>query len=150
MRFFYQGQFGGRTDQLPVQIGRWRNEPSDGELGRFYDRLLAAVNDDIYHAGEWRLLEVSPAGDRSNDDVLAWQWNRDDEVRIVTINLGEAAAHGLVRLASALPGDGGTDTVILEDELDGYQYPWSRQAVDQHGLYVKLAAGGAHLLRVAR
>ena len=148
LRFFYQGQFEGRTRCLPVQLGRWAEEPANEELLRFYDRLLKAVVDDVFHAGEWRLLDVHPAGDGSSDDLLAWRWTRDDELRIVVVNLGGNTAQGLVRLSSELSGEPRDDAVLFEDQLDGQRYPWSRNAVNQNGLYVKLDKGAAHILRV--
>ena len=148
LRFFCQGQFEGRTKHLPVQLGRWADEPANEELLRFYARLLKAIDDDVFHAGEWRLLDMHPAGDGSSDDLLAWRWIRDDEVRIVIVNLGGGTAQGLVRLSSDLPGDARDDAVVFEDQLDGQRYPWSRNAVNHNGLYVKLAKGAAHIFRI--
>jgi hypothetical protein len=37
---------------------------------------------------------------------------------------------------------------VFEDQLDGYQYPWSRNALNQSGLYVKLDKGAAHVFRI--
>jgi hypothetical protein len=150
LRFFYHGQFEGRTEHLPVQLGRWRDQPVDEKLRGFYDRLLAAVEGDVFHAGAWRLLDVYPAGDPSNTDLLAWQWDRDRELRIVAVNLGGAAAQGLVQLSSELAGNPRDDDVVFEDQLDGRRYPWSRNALKQSGLYVKLEKGDAHILRVVK
>lgn len=148
LRFFYQGQFEGRTKHLPVQLGRWSDEAANEDSERFYERLLAAVKDDVFHAGEWRLLDVHPAGDGSTSDLLAWQWLRDGETRIVTVNLGGGIAKGLVQLSYELPGGPGDDAVLLEDQLDGQRYPWSRNALNESGLYVKLDKGAAHIFRV--
>ena len=104
LRFYYQGQFEGRTDHLPVQLGRWRDEPVDERLRRFYERLLAAADEDVFHSGEWRLLDVHPAGDGSSHDLAAWRWVRDGELRIVAVNLGGSTAQGHVQLSSELPG----------------------------------------------
>lgn len=155
LRFFHQGQFEGRTKHLPVQLGRWTDEPADEALQSFYERLLAAVDDDVFHAGEWRLLDVHPAGDGSASDLLAWRWLRDGEIRIVVVNLGGGTAQGLVPLSSerfeASAGRGGhvrPDEIVFEDQLDGRRYPWSRHALHQSGLYVKRDKGAAHILRV--
>jgi hypothetical protein len=148
LHFFYQGQFEGRTDHLPVQLGRWIDEPANEDLRRFYDKLLAAAKDDVFHAGEWRLLDVHPAGDGPSRDLLAWRWVRGGDIRIVVVNLGGGAAEGLVHLASELPGGPGDDAVLFEDQLNEHQYPGSRKAINQSGLYVKLEKGGAHILRI--
>jgi hypothetical protein len=152
LRFFHQGQFEGRTLCLPVQLGRSSDEPPNEDLQRFYERLLGAVKDDVFHSGEWRLLEVHPAGDGSTSDLLAWQWLGDGdirgELRIVVVNLGGGTAQGQVQLSSEVPGDPRDDAIVFEDQLDGRQYPWSRSALNQSGLYVKLEKGAAHILRV--
>ena len=152
LRFYHQGQFEGRTDHLPVQLGRWRDERADERLGRFYERLLAAADDDVFHSGEWRILEVHPAGDGSSHDLAAWRWVRDRELRIVAVNLGGSTAQGHVQLSSELPGGPGVnvDTVfVFEDQLDGERYTWPRHALTEAGLYVKLENGAAHIFRVA-
>ena len=124
--------------------------PRPGLCGATYkiSRIKARVKDDVFHAGEWRLLDVHPAGDGSSDDLLAWRWDRDAELRIVAVNLGGGTAQGFVQLSSELPGDRRDETVVFEDQLDGQRYPWSRDALNQSGLYVKLEKGAAHILRV--
>jgi hypothetical protein len=148
LRFFYQGQFEGRTDRLPVQLGRWRQEPVDEAMRRFYDRLLAAVNDDVFHSGEWCLLDVLAAGDDSNADLVAWRWRRDGALRVVVVNLGGRTAQGLVQLSSELRGLATGDVVLFDDQLNRKEYSWSRTVLDAHGLYVKLEMGAAHLFCV--
>jgi glycosidase len=148
LRFFHQGQFEGRMERLPVQLGRWSDEAPNEGLLRFYARLLGTVNDDVFHVGEWRLLDVRPAGDGSNGDLLAWRWLRADETRLVVVNLGGGTSQGLVQLSSEVPGDPGDETIVFEDQLDGQQYPWSRRALNQSGLYVKLGRGAAHIFRI--
>jgi hypothetical protein len=148
LRFFHQGQFEGRTKPLPVHLGQWSAEPPDTDLLDFYERLLATTNEDVFHEGEWRLLDVDSAGDGSNDDLVAWQWLRGGDLRIVAVNLGQGVAQGRVRCSRELPGDPRDDTVVFEDQLDGRSYPWSRSAVTQNGLYVRLEKGAAHIFKV--
>jgi len=131
-----------------VQLGRWRDEPANEGLRCFYEGLLSFTNHDVFHAGRWQLLDVHPAGDSSSADLLAWQWVHEPELRIVVVNLGEGIAQGLVALGD-LPGDLRDDSVLLEDQLDGRLYPWSRRTLSQNGLYVRLTKGAAHIFRVA-
>jgi glycosidase len=148
LRFFYQGQFGGRTERQPVHLGRWSDEPPNDDLLRFYARLTAAATDDVFHAGQWSLLDVLPAGDRSHDDLLAWSWLHDGQIRIVAVNLGAGSAQGLVQVSSALAGDRRDGSIVFEDQLDGHRYPWSRQALTERGLYVKLEKGASHIFSI--
>src|SRR6185295_338292 len=112
-------------ERLPVQLGRWRDEAPNEAFERFYERLLRAIDDDVFHAGEWRLEDVHSAGDQSNGDLLAWRWFSGGEIRIVAVNLGSRTAQGLVQLSSELPGDPRDEAIVFEDLLDGRQYPWS-------------------------
>jgi hypothetical protein len=147
LRFFHQGQFEGRTEHLPVQLGQWSDEPANEGVRHFYEAFLSAIDHDVFHAGEWQLLDVHPAGDTSSDDLLAWQWVHEPELRVIVINLGEDAAQGFVPLGN-LPGDLRDDHILFEDQLDGRLYPWSRRAIGQNGLYVRLKKGAAHIFRV--
>ena len=62
--------------------------------------------------------------------------------------LAAAPREGLVQLSSDLPGDRRDGTVLFEDQLDGQQYPWSRHALNESGLYVKLDKGAAHIFKI--
>jgi hypothetical protein len=148
LRFFYQGQIEGRTDHLPVHLGRWRQEPIDESVRRFYDRLLSAVNARVFHEGDWRLLEVTPAGDDSCTDLVAWRWLLPEALRVVVVNLGSRTAQGLVPLSAELNVLTTSEIVVFDDQLNQKEYSWSRAALDEHGLYVRLEKGSAHLFRV--
>jgi hypothetical protein len=147
LRFFHQGQFEGWRTRLPVQLGRWPDETVDPATFRLYDRLLSAANHDVFHDGRWRLLDVHAAGDGTSADLIAWEWESDNELRIVTVNLGAETAHGLVQMASTVPSTA-TDSIVFEDLLNRQEYSWTRSALSR-GLYVKLPGGGAHVFRVA-
>jgi glycosidase len=133
LRFFHQGQFDGRMTHLPVHLGRWIDEPANQDLRRFYDRLLGAADDDLFHSGEWRLLDVHPAGDGSYADLVAWCWTSATEIQIVAVNLGGGSAQGLVQVSPDLPHDSNDAAILFEDQLDGQRYPWSRAAIDRNG-----------------
>ena len=146
LRFFYDGQFEGRTDHLPVQLGRWRDASPDRALSSFYDRLLAAIDAEVFHQGAWQMLDVHAAGDGSSENLAAWSWVHGTDVRVVVVNLGPTQSQGLVQLSHALQPDH-SSTLVFDDQLTGERYPWTRQALHQ-GLYVRLERGAAHLFKV--
>jgi hypothetical protein len=150
LRFYHDGQFEGRRARLPVQLGVMPDEPVDAALLAFYRRLLAIVDSAPFHDGEWRLLELSPAGDDSHENLVAWRWRGhpvDAPLRIVVVNLGDGPAQGHVVLGGDLPTGG--ETLAFDDLLDGQRYPWPRAAIETGGgLYVRLERGGAHVFAV--
>jgi hypothetical protein len=100
------------------------------------------VNEDVFHEGEWRLLDIGPAGDGSWDQLLAWSWRRGGDVRIVVVNAGHAPAQGVVRMGCAAGQE-----IVLLDRLDGRRYYRTRDDL-RSGLYVRLETGRAHVFEV--
>jgi len=145
MRFYYQGQFEGKRVRLPVMLNRAVDEPPDEALRAIYERILAIGREEVFHAGEWRLLETADAGDGTADAIVAYRWRMDDEVRVVAVNLQHGAAQGHARVASELPPGGAYD---FHDQLSGNTYRWERHALEDRGLYVRLDEGQAHVFRV--
>jgi hypothetical protein len=140
LRFFYDGQFEGRRIHAPVQLGVIGDEPIDLLVSEQYRRLLAIVDAPPFHAGEWRLCDVS-GGDTARD-LVAWRWRDGAAWRLVVVNLGTAAAEGFVDVSDApLTGD----DVVFDDLLSGARYDWARQDLAR-GLYVRLEKGASHIL----
>jgi glycosidase len=54
-RLFHYGQFEGRKTRLPVFLARAPDEPANPTMKAFYDKLLKAIADAVFHEGEWRL-----------------------------------------------------------------------------------------------
>ena len=142
MRFLFEGQVNGITRFAPVQLGRWIEESADVATRRLYDRLLEVTGDPLFHEGEWRLLDVEPAGDDSHGRLLAWRWRRQDDYAMVVVNPTDGAAHGHIR-AEGLPIRG---EHTFEDRLTGERYRWQRSTLESNGLYLRLPSGGAHCL----
>ncbi|MBN2358575.1 MAG: alpha-amylase [Deltaproteobacteria bacterium] len=115
LRFFQHGQLTGSRRKLPIQLARAAAEEPDPELVARYAQLLGLIDQPIFHDGDWRLLEARSAGDPSYQQLVAYRWSAGDEVRIVVVNWGDAAAHGLL----AFDGAVGIGAVTLVDLLTG-------------------------------
>src|SRR5205814_981843 len=61
LRFFHQGQFDGRKKRISPHLCRGPDEPTDQDLGKFYNRLLAVLRQPALRNGRWQLLECVPA-----------------------------------------------------------------------------------------
>ena len=142
MRFFFDRQTDGAKLRAPVQLGRWPEEPVAPDIRDLYLRLLNTTDDDLFHDGEWQLLDVGPAGDGSHDNLIAWHWRLSDRRAVIVVNLGEASSHGHVWIDHLPPGLAWD----FEDQLTGAHYRLTRESLIRAGLYVRLAAGDAHLL----
>jgi hypothetical protein len=145
MRFFFDGQLEGRRIKVPVQLGRWPEEPPDEAVCALYRRALAFARDPVLHDGDWKLLRVSPAGDSSFAEIVAYRWRSADSLAVVTVNLGAAMSQAHVEIGGDLfPGE----VFDFEDRLTDLSYRWTRDALLDRGLYVRLEAGRAHLFTV--
>jgi hypothetical protein len=142
LRFYYDGQFDGRRIHAPVQLGVIGEEPIDARVSEWYRRLLAIADAPVFHDGEWRLCEISGGDDTR--DLVAWRWRDATAWRLVVVNLGARAAEGRIDLGGELPP---ADALAFDDLLSGARY--ERSPADlAAGLYVRLEAGGAHILAV--
>jgi hypothetical protein len=145
MRFFFDGQFDGRRIKPPVQLGRWPEEPLDAALRAFYDRVLGFASADLLHEGEWKMLPVAAAGDRTFLDIVAYRWRGAGQLAVVAVNLGFFEAQAYLPIAEDLPPGTAFD---FEDALTDARYRRTRDALESTGLYVRLEAGQAHLFFV--
>jgi hypothetical protein len=140
-RLVHEGQLGGRKVHLPVFLARRPDEPVDVELRAFYERLLAALGDEVFREGEWQLGERSGwPGEDSWRNLVVWGW-RGTSRKLVVVNLGDGPAVGHV----SLPWDElrGT-TWQLVDASDGQRFERSGDDL-RHGLYVALEPWRWHL-----
>jgi hypothetical protein len=145
LRFSYDGQFEGRRVRLPMQLGRDEEEPVDAALAAFYKRLMAVVDDPVFHEGEWSLCAVRSAAETSAE-ILAWQWKSDDALRLVVVNLGRVPADAHIDMAAELAP--GADQFVFEDLLGGERHSWSRAELEAGGVPVRLAVGGCRVFAV--
>ena len=100
----------------------------------FYERLLAALRDEVFRTGDWVLGERR--GWDGNDtwpSLVVWGWQGESR-KLVVVNLGERSASGHV----SLPWDDLRGrTWRLDDASDGERYERSGDDL-RDGLYVAL------------
>jgi hypothetical protein len=145
MRFFYDGQFEGRRVKVPVQLGRWPDEPQDDVIRALYERILAFASDEVFHEGEWRLPPITHAGDDTHHQIVALRWKTGQTLALVVANVGGMTAQAHVDVSADLPPRAAFD---FADALTGETYRWTMASLQEHGLYVRLGPGAAHLFTV--
>jgi hypothetical protein len=149
LRFFHQGQFEGRRKRISPHLVRAPLETTDGDLRRFYERLLAVLRQPVFRDGEWTLLECAPAweGNWTWDCFVAWMWKgKEGERRLVAVNYAWNQSQCYVRLpASGFHGR----TVRFKDWMGPAVYDREGNDLDGHGLFLDLPAWGYHVFELA-
>ncbi len=135
-RLFYEGQFEGQTVKLPVFLGRRPAEPVDEELKVFYEKLLASINAPIFRDGKWNLCERNGWPDnQSCQNMVAWSWVKDDDRRLVVVNLGDKSAQARVKVPW---GELHESSWRLIDTLSDMSFDREGNEMASTGLYVEL------------
>jgi hypothetical protein len=142
LRFFFDGQLEGRRVRTPVQLGRWADEPVDPRIQDIYRRVLGVTAAPLFHDGDWKLLEAAGAGDDTFRNLIAYRWRLGDQLAVIVLNAGESTASGHVSIVDELPPGQVFD---VRDALADTVYTWERAGLAEHGLYIRLPGGGAHL-----
>lgn len=140
----YEGQFDGRTQRPPVQLGRRPDEAVDADLRAFYESLLAQLADLGLRDGTWTLLAVDGvSADTTAEGLCAWSWETDDHRCVIVVNVGDVRGDGRVRLP--WPDLRGR-TLVFAELLDDSEYHHEGDEVSDLGLFVRLAPAAFHAL----
>ena len=145
MRFYHQGQLDGRRIHLPIPLAFAAPEPAEAQTRRFYERILKISNEPIFHMGEWKLLDVTTAGDSTFANLVAYQWRSNDALKLVVANLAGAVSQGRVH-----PSNGFSSALHYKffDQLHDVAYDRDGAEISSSGLYVRLEGFRAHLFSV--
>jgi Alpha amylase, catalytic domain len=147
-RLFHEGQFEGRKVRLPVFLGRRPDEPVDEPLRAFYDKLLSALNNPIFRDGAWELSERTGWPDNpSFQNLVAWSWVKDDDRRLIIVNLSDGAVQSRVQ---GPWGDVKGGTWRLADALSAAIYDRDGNELQSQGLYVELGPWDTNIFRCKR
>jgi len=145
VRFFYDGQLNGSRVKVPVQLGRWPDEPVDVAIRDLYDRVLRFAAHSALHDGTFLMLNVLPASDDSWLNIVAYRWRYENALAVIAVNLGADASEAHIDVAGDL---GAGNTLDFEDALTGTTYNWTRASLQERGLWVRLNPGEAHMFTV--
>ena len=144
-RLVHEGQLDGRRVQLPVFLARRPDEEPDADLRAFYDRLLGALGDDVFHSGRWEQGACS-GWDDTWQNLLCWGWRGERPAKLVVVNFGDTGAAGHVSLPwDEFPGH----EWQLDDASSGESYERSGDDL-RTGLYVALEPWAWHLFDLKR
>jgi hypothetical protein len=145
MRLYHQGQLEGKRISVPIGLGDAAEEAADTEVQALYGKILRIANQDAFHDGKWRLLDVTTAGDPTFENLIACEWRSAGAWKTVVVNLGTGTAQGRVQFAG---GVSSSSDYILHDELNDVRYVRSAAEIADLGLYVRLDASRAHSFNI--
>ena len=145
MRFYHHGQLDGRKIHLPIPLAFAAPEPLNAQTRRLYERLLKISNESVFHTGEWKLLEVTSAGDSTSQNLVAYQWRSKDALKFIVANLA-----GAVSQARVHPANGFSSALRYKffDQLHDVAYDRAGAEISSSGLYVRLDSFRAHLFSI--
>jgi glycosidase len=148
LRFFQQGQFGGRKVRVSPHLIRAPNEPLDAAIQAFYDRLLPILRQPVLRDGRWQLLECTPAWEDNwtNDCFIAFAWqNNASERLLATVNYAPNQSQCFVRFPF---GDLAGRPWRLRDQLSEAAFDRDGGDIHSRGLYLDLAPWHFHAFSI--
>ena len=132
--------------RVPVHLRSAPREEVDCGLKDFYSRLIRFASDAPSQLGEWRLINVNPAGEgnHSHNRILSWIWRRDQELRWVIVNYSPEPSQARIPLeVQDLSGPG--NFVDLKDLFTGEMFTRGSAELAGQGLFVDLGPWQMHL-----
>jgi glycosidase len=146
-RFFHQGQFEGRKKRISPHLIRAPLEPVDGTAQRFYDTLVAVLQQPPVREGQWRLLDCIPAwdGNWTSDCFIAWSWEGKGQRLLIAVNYAENQSQCYVRLT--FPDLSGR-AVQFRDLIGPATYERDGNDLTSRGLYLDIPPWAFHVFQV--
>jgi hypothetical protein len=145
MRFYHQGELEGLKIRLPITLRIPAAEIPDSASVYFFRKVLAITNEEVFHAGEWNLLEVAPDSDDTSSNLIVYEWRLKNTWKVIVVNLAGYASQGRVKLGDRVSL---AQNYIFHDQLSEDRYLRNGDELHNIGLFVRREAGQAHLFDV--
>ena len=148
-RLVHEGQMEGFKIKLPVQLGRRQTEEIDQGLLEFYQNLLNIIPGKEFSLAKWSLCRIDPvdSNDSSFNNIISYLWWIDDKYRLVVVNFSPYFSKAHIRID---PLDYGSDKWAFKDFLTDNEFQFEGKNLDEHGLYVELAAWKGHVFNIQK
>lgn len=145
LRFYHQGELDGREAQLPITLRTAANAPPDPVSKAFFEKILRIAREDVFHEGQWNLLEVHSEGEPTSENLVVYEWRSEKTWKVIAVNLAGNVSQGRVRL-----GDRASPArqYVFYDQLNEVRYPRSGDELHTIGLFIRLEGYQAHLFDV--
>lgn len=145
LRFYHQGELDGRRMQLPITLRVAAEETTDPMAKVLFEKILRITNEDVFHEGEWRLLQVAAEGAPTIGNLIVYEWRSRNSWKMIAVNPGSGSAQGRVGISD---GAAPAKEYDFNDELNGVNYPRNGEELRNIGLFVRLEGHQAHLFDI--
>ena len=145
MRFYHQGELEGRRIRLPIALRIAADEPPDPVSQSFFQKILQITQQDVFHEGEWTLLDLNPEGDPSPYGLVVYEWRSAKSWKVIAVNLTGDTSQGRLRLGDRVSP---VRQYIFYDELNDVTYLRSGEELHTVGLFIRRDGFQAHLFNV--
>lgn len=145
MRFYHQGELEGRRIHLPITLRIAADEPPDPPSQAFFQKILQITKHDVFHEGQWALLELVPEGDPSPYGLVVYEWRSANAWKVIAVNLTGDTSQGRLRLGGRVSP---ARQYIFYDELNDVEYLRSGEELHNVGLFIRRDGFQAHLFNV--
>jgi glycosidase len=145
IRFYHQGELEGRRIRLPITLRIAADEPPDPVSQAFFRKIRQITQRDVFHEGEWKLLDLVPEGDARPDGLIVYEWRSAKAWKLIAANLTGSAAQGRLRLGDRVSS---MQQYIFYDELNDVKYPRSGEELHNLGLFIRREGFQAHIFDI--
>lgn len=144
--FYFDGQCDGKKIRLPVQLGREPVEKQDEKIKGFYRNLFKITKARIFRYGDWKLLDTFPvsATDNTFENILAWEWRLDNELRIIAVNFNNTTSRCRLKFDVQTKNN----EIVLIDLITNLDYKRSVNEIAEKGLFVELKSFNSHIFAI--
>ena len=144
--FYFDGQCDGKKIRLPVQLGREPVEKQDEKIKGFYRNLFKITKARIFRNGDWKLLDTFPvsATDNTFENILAWEWRLDNELRIIAVNFNNTTSRCRLKFDVQTKNN----EIVLIDLITNLDYKRSVNEIAEKGLFVELKSFNSHIFAI--
>ncbi len=143
MKLYYDGQFDGRKNKLPVQLGRCPKEKILEPVEKHYLKLLSIIKSEVFKNGNWEIIDpISISDDNfSFENIFAWKWELNGESRLVVINYSESTSQCRLKFNLTTSGK----NIRLIDLMNDVEYSRSVDEIKSIGLFIELKSYHSHI-----
>ena len=145
MRFYQHGEIEGRKIRLPITLRMAADEPVDLYSSAFFQKILALTHENVFHDGEWSMLDVAAEGYSSPAGLLVYEWRSSEAWKTIAVNLVAGASQGRVHLADRVSA---AKQYIFYDQLNEVRYDRSGVELHDVGLFIRLEGFQAHIFDI--